>query len=236
VTSGTAPARPAAGPRWWLAAAGAVGALGVTAALALGGWLPALDERVAALAGRWDLRGSVVGVPLRVVAEVGGRGVLVAVLLVVAAVAAWRSRSARPLLRAGLALVALTVVVGAAKLGTGRAAPSAVGGAAALFRGGDSFPSGHVANAVVVWGLVHGFARELAREHRVPAGVLRGAAVAAVAGPVVAGVAVLLLGFHWVSDVVAGAALGVSLLGVVHALDGVALSLWVRARAGRRSA
>jgi membrane-associated phospholipid phosphatase len=64
----------------------------------------------------------------------------------------------------------------------------------------------------------------------------RAAAALAVLAPAVAGLAMLLLGFHWLSDVVAGAAIGVSLLGVVHALDGVALSLWVRARAGRRTA
>jgi membrane-associated phospholipid phosphatase len=89
-----------------------------------------------------------------------------------------------------------------------------------------------VANAVVGWGVV----RWQSAAYRLPPAVRRPAAVLAVAGPVVAGIAVLALDFHWLSDVVAGAAVGVSLLGVVHALDGVALSLWVRARAGRRTA
>jgi hypothetical protein len=44
------------------------------------------------------------------------------------------------------------------------------------------------------------------------------------------------LDFHWVSDAVVGAAVGVLLLGVVHTLDALVLSRWVRARAGRPSA
>jgi hypothetical protein len=41
------------------------------------------------------------------------------------------------------------------------------------------------------------------------------------------------LDFHWVTDAVVGAAVGVLLLGVVHALDAVAMSRWASARAGR---
>jgi membrane-associated phospholipid phosphatase len=170
---------------------------------------------------------------LRLAAEAGGRAVLVAVLLGVAGWAGWRHRTARPLVQAVLALAALTAVVYAVKVGTGRAAPGTPGATAAgLAGGGTSFPSGHVANAVVVWGVV----RWQAVASGLPAAVRRAAGVLAVAGPVLAGVGVLALGFHWLSDVLAGAAVGVSLLGVVHALDGVVLSLWVRARAGRRSA
>jgi undecaprenyl-diphosphatase len=54
--------------------------------------------------------------------------------------------------------------------------------------------------------------------------------------PLVAGVSVLVLDFHWLTDVVVGAAVGVVLLGVVHALDALLLSRWSRARAGRESA
>ena len=89
-----------------------------------------------------------------------------------------------------------------------------------------------MANAVVVWGVV----RWQAAAYRMSPAAQRLAATLAVVAPVVAGGSMLLLDFHWLSDVLVGAAVGVSLLGVVHALDGVALSLWVRARAGRRSA
>ena len=57
-----------------------------------------------------------------------------------------------------------------------------------------------------------------------------------VAGPVATGLAMVSLDFHWVTDAVVGAAVGVLLLGVVHALDAVVLSRWVRARAGRQTA
>jgi hypothetical protein len=41
------------------------------------------------------------------------------------------------------------------------------------------------------------------------------------------------LDFHWLTDAVVGGAVGVVLLGVVHALDAHVLSRWVRAPAGR---
>jgi hypothetical protein len=50
---------------------------------------------------------------------------------------------------------------------------------------------------------------------------------------VVTALAMVSLDFHWVTDAVVGAAVGVLLLGVVHTLDAVVLSRWVRARAGR---
>jgi hypothetical protein len=53
---------------------------------------------------------------------------------------------------------------------------------------------------------------------------------------VATGVAMVALDFHWVTDAVVGGAVGVVLLGVVHTLDGVTLSRWASARAGRPSA
>ena len=55
-------------------------------------------------------------------------------------------------------------------------------------------------------------------------------------GPVATGLAMVSLDFHWVTDAVVGACVGIVLLGVVHALDAVVLSRWVRARAGRQTA
>ncbi|MDC5518781.1 hypothetical protein NRA64_18560, partial [Acinetobacter baumannii] len=60
--------------------------------------------------------------------------------------------------------------------------------------------------------------------------------VLSVFGPVVTGVAMVALDFHWVTDAVVGAAVGLVLLGVVHALDAVVVSRFVRARAGRSTA
>jgi hypothetical protein len=44
------------------------------------------------------------------------------------------------------------------------------------------------------------------------------------------------LDFHWVTDAVVGGAVGILLLGVVHGLDAIVLSRYVRARAGRATA
>jgi membrane-associated phospholipid phosphatase len=154
----------------------------------------------------------------------------VAVLAVLAGWPAWRRRALRPLARAVLAVALLTAVVYAFKYGAGRTAPAFPG--SFFHRGGESFPSGHVANAVVVWGVV----RWQAVAYRLAPWLQRAAAVLSVAGPAVAGLAMVALDFHWVTDAVAGATAGIVVLGVVHALDGVALSRWVRARAGRRSA
>jgi membrane-associated phospholipid phosphatase len=203
----------------------------LTVDLLAGGWVARLDEAVAGVLGAWDLRDGPAYPLLWLATQFGGRAVLAIVLLAVAGLAARRTRSGRPLVQAVLALAVLAVVVYAVKLGIGRTAPASPGGSS--FDGdGTSFPSGHVANAVVVWGVVR-WQAVAARSRPV---VQRLAVALAVGGPVVAGASMLVLDFHWLSDVVAGAAVGVSCLGVVHALDGVVLSLWVRARAGRRSA
>ena len=218
-------------PPWWLVAAGVLVTALMTADLLGGGALERLDGRVSEVLGAWDLRDGA-GYPLLWLAtQFGGRAVLVVALLAVAVVAGRRRRTLRPLVQAVLALALLTAVVYAFKLGAARTAPAFPGGSS-FHRDGTSFPSGHVADAVVVWGVV----RWQAVAYRMPAAVQRLTAALAVLAPVVAGGSMLLLDFHWLTDVVAGAAVGVSLLGVVHALDGVALSLWVRARAGRRSA
>ena len=89
-----------------------------------------------------------------------------------------------------------------------------------------------MANAVLMWGV----ARWLAVEYGLPVRVQRGFWRLHVVGPVATAVAMVSLDFHWVTDAVVGAAVGVLLLGVVHTLDAVVLSRWVRARAGRPSA
>jgi undecaprenyl-diphosphatase len=57
----------------------------------------------------------------------------------------------------------------------------------------------------------------------------------AIAGPVATGLSMVSLDFHWVTDALVGGAVGIVLLGVVHQLDAVVLSRWVRAR-GRQTA
>lgn len=214
-------------PRWLLAAA-AVVILAVTVDLLTGGVLEALDLRVSAVVDAWDLRDSALYWPVWVFTQAGGRGT---VLIVLAGLVAWtavRRRSYVPALRILVALVLLTAVVYAFKWGTGRTAPEYPG--SFFHRGGGSYPSGHVANAVLMWGV----ARWQAVEFGLPARAQRAFWALAVLGPFVTGTAMVALNFHWVTDVVAGLAVGLLLLGVVHALDALPVSRWARARAGRQ--
>ncbi len=69
---------------------------------------------------------------------------------------AWRQHTLRPLLTFGAALLLLNVTVGAAKIGMGRLGPhyATTIGSNEMGMGGDIFPSGHTANAVVTWGIL----------------------------------------------------------------------------------
>jgi membrane-associated phospholipid phosphatase len=219
------PATPAVGrPPGGAVAVALALVVAVSADLLTGGVLERLDLRFSGVARGWDLRHSAAYPLVWLLTQAGGRVTLVAVLAAVAGWLAWRHGVWRPAARAVLALGVLTVAVYAAKYGFGRTAPAYPG--SYFHRGGASYPSGHVANAVVVWGV----ARWQAAEFGLPAGLQRALRVLAWVAPAVAGGAMAALDFHWVSDVVAGAAGGVVLLGVVHWLDAVVLSRWVHDR------
>ncbi|MGW7619092.1 phosphatase PAP2 family protein [Streptomyces antimycoticus] len=115
-----------------------------------------------------------------------------------------RTGSPRPPLVLGLALLLLNVSVGAVKILTGRVGPpyAQTPGSAELFHGGMAFPSGHAANAVVVWGTV----AYLAGRHR-----RTGALIACVMALGI-GLTAVYLGTHWVSDVLGGWVAGVLVL------------------------
>jgi hypothetical protein len=89
-----------------------------------------------------------------------------------------------------------------------------------------------VANAVLMWGV----ARWQAVEFGLPARVQRATWLLSVLGPVSTAVAMVALDFHWVTDAIVGVAVGLLLLGVVHALDSLVVSRWVGARARRSHA
>jgi membrane-associated phospholipid phosphatase len=214
-------------PPWWLLLAALAVTVAVTADLLNRGVLERLDLQVSEVVSRWDLRDSPGYWPVWAVTQIGGRGTIVIVLAGLVGWLCWRRRTLVPLLRVLTALALLTVVVYAVKYGTGRTAPAYPG--SFFHRGGASYPSGHVANAVLMWGV----ARWLAVEYRLDPRVQRTLWVLSVVGPVATGVAMVSLDFHWVTDAVVGAAVGVLLLGVVHALDAVVMSRWASARAGR---
>ncbi|MER8044158.1 phosphatase PAP2 family protein [Streptomyces sp. NPDC094032] len=118
----------------------------------------------------------------------------------------WRQHTLRPLLSLGAALLLLNVTVGAVKLGLGRLGPhyATQVGSAELFAGGDIFPSGHTANAVVTWGIL----AYLATTPRARRYLSALSAVVALG----VGLTTVYLGTHWLSDVLLGWAAGLLIL------------------------
>jgi membrane-associated phospholipid phosphatase len=217
-------------PPWWaMVLAVVVGSL-VTADVLSGGWLERMDLRVSEVISDWGLRHSGAFPFVWLVTQLGGRVAILVVLAVLVFYLAWRRHTWMPLIRVLIALGLLTVVVYAIKHGTGRTAPG-FPGHFFFHADGESFPSGHVANAVLMWGI----ARWQAVEYGLPLRVQRAFWVLSIAGPVATGLAMVSLDFHWITDAIVGGAVGVLLLGVVHTLDARVLSRFVRARAGRPS-
>ncbi|MCX5197608.1 phosphatase PAP2 family protein [Streptomyces sp. NBC_00249] len=110
----------------------------------------------------------------------------------------WRQHTLRPLITLGVALLLLNITVGSVKLGLGRLGPHYATeiGSAELFAGGDIFPSGHTANAVVTWGILAYLASTTVTRR-----------VLSVLSAVVSlsvGATTVYLGTHWVSDVLLG--------------------------------
>ncbi|MDT9693156.1 phosphatase PAP2 family protein [Streptomyces sp. P9(2023)] len=118
----------------------------------------------------------------------------------------WRQHTLRPLLTLGAALLLLNATVGAVKLGLGRLGPhyATQVGSAELFAGGDIFPSGHTANAVVTWGIL----AYLATTPRARRYLSALSAVVALG----VGLTTVYIGTHWLSDVLLGWAAGLLIL------------------------
>jgi len=215
-------------PSWWALLTAVVVGTVVTFDLLAGGPTERVDHRVSDSVSAWGLRDSAAYGPLWVVTQIGGRATMLLVLACLIGWLAYRQRTVLPLLRIVLALVLLSVVVYQVKWGIGRTAPAFVGGEFLHHPDGESYPSGHVANAVLLWGV----ARWQAVEFGMPPRIQRVLWFLAVVGPVLCSLAMVALDFHWASDAVAGAAVGLVLLGVVHAVDALVLSRWVGAEPG----
>jgi membrane-associated phospholipid phosphatase len=124
----------------------------------------------------------------------GQRGPATLAFLPVFAWLTWRRRSSRPLVMLGTALVLLNLSVGVVKLAVGRVGPLQTHNTHDLFVGGDIFPSGHVSNAVALYGVL----AMLAVTHR------RIVAAGAVFLTLMVGLGTIYLNTHWFSDVVGG--------------------------------
>ncbi|MDQ4037559.1 MAG: phosphatase PAP2 family protein [Actinomycetota bacterium] len=197
-------------------------AVWMTLDLILDGVVSRFDESVADVVGGWQVRENPVLYAICwVITQIGGqRGLILIVLGGLVVYLGWTRRTLQPLIRTIAAVVALSLVVYAFKYGLGRTAPAYPG--SYLHRGGLSYPSGHTANAVLMWGL----ATWLAVYYGLPLRVQRLFATLFVVSPIASGVTMLLVNFHWVSDLVTGAAVGVILLWVLHLVFDGPLGKW----------
>ncbi|MFI7414237.1 phosphatase PAP2 family protein [Streptomyces sp. NPDC049627] len=118
----------------------------------------------------------------------------------------WRQHTLRPLLALGVSLLLLNITVGAAKIGMGRLGPHYATsiGSNEMWLGGDIFPSGHTANAVVTWGIL----AYLASTPRARRWLSALSAVTSLG----VGLSTVYLGTHWLSDVVLGWTAGLLIL------------------------
>lgn len=143
---------------------------------------------------------------------------------------AWRTRSPRPLVLLGTALILLNVSVGVVKVVIGRLGPLRTHNTHALFyEVGDIYPSGHVSNAVMLYGLMAWIAIEYRRT----------LLAAAVFLSITVGIGTVYLNTHWFSDVVGGWIAGglilIALPWVMPTADRLVDRVIVRSRARRKA-
>ncbi|PWU46099.1 PA-phosphatase [Micromonospora globispora] len=217
------PVRPAG---WWFDALLLATLVGLTVALTTG-HLFGIDRSVAdwaeahrPTAARWTamiLNFLGQGSPLTLIAT--GLGVLVA----------WRLRSIRPVLPPVTAFVLTSLTIGPLKVWTARPAPSASVKEPFLppeqtlplfqhdlpVRFAQSYPSGHVANAIVWYGVLALLLAPLLRTsgRTVPDGLVT---VVRVLPPLIVLSTTTYLGWHWLTDSVAGLLLGLLLDRLLH--------------------
>lgn len=154
-----------------------------------------------------------------------GQGTPLAVLAMgLAVLLAWRTRSVRPVLPVLTAYLMLLFLVGPMKVLTDRAAPhkpEGVPNREEFFSGGMSFPSGHTANTIVWYGVLVLLLSALA-----PAVMKPAARLALRFGPpLIVAFVTTYLGFHWITDTVAGLVAGLLLDRLLRRVDWDAVPL-----------
>jgi membrane-associated phospholipid phosphatase len=147
--------------------------------------------------------------------DLGLRWFTASILLITAALISKRFKSWRPLNLSVLSLIFLNVFVGAAKIGFGRC-KAKEDFDLCMFTDGMAYPSGHISNALVTWGL---FAYIIFRyTHRAPFEGLKLYWLVAVL-TIAVGVVSLLRNTHWFTDLLGGMFLGGAILVLVVAID-----------------
>jgi undecaprenyl-diphosphatase len=196
----------------------------VSADVVAGGALTRLDRRVSDWARSTGLPGPGWRRPwqreLDQLVNFGDRELVGAVIVVAFAVICWRARTLLPYVRLAVLGAVTIVVVVSSKVAFGREAPPDVQNHD-LFR---SYPSGHTITAIVLWGLLAAVAAEHPRAGVSPA-VAR---LLSWLAPLLTMVGMVLRDYHWLSDLIGGAALGV----VLVQAERLALRHWRGARRG----
>ncbi|RKR88885.1 PAP2 superfamily protein [Micromonospora pisi] len=208
--------RPVYPGGWWLDLLLLAGLAGLTLALA-NGHLYGIDQAVR----EWsdNNRPDFAYWIARVFNFLGQGGwLLTPVAAILGILTALRSRSIRPLLVVAAAYAATYLTIGPLKIWTDRAAPTSKlppEESVKIFNSqlpaGEysmSYPSGHVANAIIWYGaialLLVAFLRTLGRPHP-PAALAR---VIRIAPPLIVFCTTTYLSWHWITDSVAGILLG----------------------------
>ncbi len=141
-------------------------------------------------------------------ARAGGEWVLTVPLAVLSLVAAIRYRSVRPLAIVFVVCVTLVVVVPGIKILTGRTPPAE--GVDLVFTDETEYPSGHAVNAIVLWGTFLELATSTSRQvQRLLPPRRRYVLVALAAGA--AGLGMVGMDYHWLTDALAGWMLGAAM-------------------------
>ena len=203
-------------PRSWWPDAVFLGAFLLLTVLLMNGWLLGLDAAVA----DWSdaHRPGAAYWVARILNSLGQGGwFLMPIAVLLTALLTWRRRSVRPVLVFLGAFVLLYVTIGPMKIGFDRAAPHFAGpdrtvlfNDAAVGGLGMSYPSGHVANAVIWYAVIAYLLGGLV-------GGLGGRGVLAlrVLPPAIVFCTTTYLAWHWITDSVAGLLLGLVLARVM---------------------
>lgn len=170
-------------------------------------------DRIREIGFRENPVGNAVGFLL---SQTGGRATNVAWVLVLCVVAVVQRRSWVPLARIAVAVTLMWAAVYPFKGGFSRSFPMDPEGDYFNAAVGGAYPSGHQANAVLLSAVGAWIAMDYIRQRWIRR-VVCGYAIAA---PVISAVAVLIMNYHWVTDVIGGACAGVVLLWLLRAAWG----------------
>jgi len=191
---------------WRVVVAASCAAVAAMTAYGIGrwAWLAELDEDAVRAAPEFPE-----GVPFvlaRLGFALGDARVLTWIGLGLAAFVAWRRRRWYPLMVYLMVWIVHSGLIELIKVWAGRGRPDTGQPALGGIVGGTSFPSGHSASAVVYFAMAGVFLAALTGDGRWQR---RMTAVAAVVTTLCAA-SIFYLGAHWVSDVVAGTAIGIA--------------------------